>query len=234
MGQLAPILICGAWFENQQRCYGIVRSWALGRWQTITRFGKLMKTIRTEIPELLILEPQVFADARGFFFEAYNERTFSSLSIRDPFVQDNQSCSKRGVLRGLHFQVQQAQGKLVRVVAGEIFDVAVDLRKDSLTFGKWVGARLSAANHQAIWIPKGFAHGFYTLSENAEVLYKVTDFYAPRHERTLLWNDPELAIDWPLDGEPIVSDKDRAGVSFKEAVEMTKSVASSRQAEQQS
>jgi dTDP-4-dehydrorhamnose 3,5-epimerase len=186
-----------------------------------------MKNIRTEIPEVLILEPRVFADSRGFFFEAYNEKTYAPLGIREQFVQDNQSCSKRGVLRGLHFQAQQAQGKLVRVIAGEIFDVAVDLRKASATFGKWVGARLSSTNHQAIWIPKGFAHGFYTLSENAEVLYKVTDFYAPQHERTLRWNDPELAIDWPLEGEPIVSDKDRAGLSFREAVEVSNSPAAS-------
>lgn len=179
-----------------------------------------MERIETEISGVVILEPRVFADARGFFFEAYNERIFASLGIREPFVQDNQSYSKRGVLRGLHFQVQQTQGKLVRVVAGEIFDVAVDLRKDSATVGKWVGVRLSSANHQAIWIPKGFAHGFYTLSENAEVLYKVTDFYAPQHERTLLWNDPDLAIDWPLQQEPIVSEKDRAGVSFKEIAEL--------------
>jgi dTDP-4-dehydrorhamnose 3,5-epimerase len=191
-----------------------------------------MERIETEIPEVVILEPRVFADARGFFFEAYNERTFASLGIRQPFVQDNQSFSKRGVLRGLHFQAQQAQAKLVRVVVGEIFDVAVDLRKDSPACGKWIGVRLSSANHQAIWIPKGFAHGFYTLSENAEVLYKVTDFYAPQHERTLLWNDPELHIGWPLDGAPIVSDKDRAGVPFKEAVNMINNMTSSKEEKQ--
>ena len=179
-----------------------------------------MKTLKTDIPEVLVLEPRVFADGRGFFFEAYNERTFASLGIHEKFVQDNQSYSKRGALRGLHFQAEQAQGKLVRVVTGEIFDVAVDLRKHSATRGKWVGVKLSSADHHVIWIPKGFAHGFYTLSERAEVLYKVTDFYAPGHERTLLWNDPELNINWPLVGEPIISEKDRAGMSFKEAVEI--------------
>jgi dTDP-4-dehydrorhamnose 3,5-epimerase len=178
-----------------------------------------MRTIPTAIPDITILEPRVFPDSRGFFFEAYNERTLASFGIHERFVQDNQSHSKRGVLRGLHFQVGQAQGKLVRVLAGEIFDVAVDLRKASATFGKWVGVRLSAATHQMIWIPKEFAHGFYTLSEHADVLYKVTDFYAPQCERTLLWDDPDLAIKWPLDGEPILSEKDRVGISFKEATQ---------------
>ncbi len=175
-----------------------------------------MKIIRTEIPEVIILEPPVFADARGFFLETYNERRFATLGISELFVQDNQSYSKRGVLRGLHFQVEQAQGKLVRVITGEVFDAAVDLRKESATFGKWVGVRLSSASPQMIWIPKGFAHGFYTLSESAEVLYKVTDFYAPQHERTLLWNDSDVAIEWPLQGDPILSDKDRRGMRLRE------------------
>jgi dTDP-4-dehydrorhamnose 3,5-epimerase len=177
-----------------------------------------MKIIQTEIPEVVVFEPRTFADARGYFFEAYNERTFATVGIADRFVQDNQSNSKKGVLRGLHFQVEQAQGKLVRVINGEIFDVAVDLRTGSATLGKWVGVWLSAMSHQMIWIPKGFAHGFYTLSENADVHYKVTDFYAPQQERTLLWNDPDIAISWPLDGEPILSDKDRAGMVFREAL----------------
>ncbi len=181
-----------------------------------------MKIIQTEIPEVFVLEPRTFADARGYFFEVYNERSFAPAGIHERFVQDNQSNSKKGVLRGLHFQVQQAQGKLVRVITGEIFDVAVDLRKGSATLGKWVGVRLSAESHQMIWIPKGFAHGFYALSEKADVHYKVTDFYAPQYERTLLWNDPEVAIAWPLSGEPILSEKDRAGVGFREAVETSK------------
>jgi len=175
-----------------------------------------MKIIPTGIPDVVVLEPRVFSDSRGFFLETYNERRFEELGITERFVQDNQSYSRQGVLRGLHFQVEQAQGKLVRVVAGEVFDVAVDLRKGSATFGKWAGARLSSTNHHMIWIPKGFAHGFYTLSANAEVLYKVTDFYAPQHERTLLWNDPDVGIEWPLKGEPILSDKDRVGVKLKE------------------
>jgi dTDP-4-dehydrorhamnose 3,5-epimerase len=138
------------------------------------------------------------------------------MGIAERFVQDNQSYSKQGVLRGLHFQVEQAQGKLVRVVAGEVFDVAVDLRRGSATFGKWTGAQLSSTNHHMIWIPKGFAHGFYTLSEAAEVAYKVTDFYAPQHERTLLWNDPDVSIQWPFKGQPILSGKDSAGMRLKD------------------
>src|SRR3974390_699312 len=174
-----------------------------------------MKIIPTGIPDVVVLEPRVFSDSRGFFLETYNERRFEELGITERFVQDNQSYSRQGVLRGLHFQVEQAQGKLVRVVAGEVFDVAVDLRKGSATFGKWAGARLSSTNHHMIWIPKGFAHGFYTLSANAEVLYKVTDFYAPQPERTLLWNAPDVGIEWPLKGEPILSDKDRVGGKLK-------------------
>lgn len=175
-----------------------------------------MKIIQTEIPDVVVLEPRIFTDSRGFFLETYNERSFAALGIAERFVQDNQSYSKQGVLRGLHFQVEQAQGKLVRVVAGEVFDVAVDLRRASATFGKWTGAQLSSTNRHMIWIPKGFAHGFYTLSDTAEVAYKVTDFYAPQHERTLLWNDPYVAIQWPLEGEPILSHKDRAGMRLKD------------------
>src|SRR6516225_5553086 len=175
-----------------------------------------MKIIPTAIADVVVLEPRIFTDSRGFFLETYNEHSFAALGIAERFVQDNESYSKHGVLRGLHFQVERAQGKLVRAVAGEVFDVAVDLRKESATFGKWAGTRLSSMNHQLIWIPKGFAHGFYTLSETAEVAYKVTDFYAPQHERTLLWNDPDLAIRWPLEGEPVLSEKDKAGLSFRE------------------
>jgi dTDP-4-dehydrorhamnose 3,5-epimerase len=175
-----------------------------------------MKIIQTEIPDVVVLEPRIFSDSRGFFLETYNERSFAAMGIAERFVQDNQSYSKQGVLRGLHFQVEQAQGKLVRVVAGEVFDVAVDLRRGSTTFGKWTGAQLSSTNHQMIWIPKGFAHGFYTLSETAEVAYKVTDFYAPQHERTLLWNDPDVSIQWPFKGEPILSGKDSAGMRLKD------------------
>ena len=174
-----------------------------------------MQIIQTKIPEVIVLEPRVFPDSRGFFLETYNERGFQELGITERFVQDNQSHSKKGILRGLHFQIENAQGKLVRVVQGEIFDVAVDLRPDSATYGKWTAARLTSINHHMIWIPKGFAHGFYTLSHTADVAYKVTDFYSPQYERTLLWNDPDLAIDWPLEGEPILSDKDRAGVSLR-------------------
>lgn len=175
-----------------------------------------MKILPTQIPDVIILEPQLFPDGRGFFFEAYNQRSFDSAGIRARFVQDNQSFSKKGVLRGLHFQVEQAQGKLIRAISGEIFDVAVDIRKGSATFGKWVGVRLSASNRRSIWIPAGFAHGFYAESESAEVLYKVTDFYSPQHERTLVWNDPNVGIEWPLSEEPIVSDKDKAGIYLKD------------------
>jgi len=170
-----------------------------------------MKIIETAIPGILVLEPRVFSDARGFFLETYNQRTFTEVGITEQFVQDNQSHSKKGVLRGMHYQVQQAQGKLVRVLQGEIFDVVVDLRPHSPTFGKWVADRLSSANKKMLWVPKGFAHGFYTVSESADVAYKVTDFYAPQFERTLLWNDADVGIAWPFKGEPILSDKDRAG-----------------------
>jgi dTDP-4-dehydrorhamnose 3,5-epimerase len=177
-----------------------------------------MNIIPTEISEVIILEPKIYQDDRGFFFESFNERTFAEKTgTSDRFVQDNHSSSKKGVLRGLHYQIQQPQGKLVRVAIGEIFDVAVDIRKNSATFGKWVGCVLTAQNKRQFWIPKGFAHGFYVLSECAEVLYKTTDYYAPQYERTLLWNDPDLAIDWSLTAEPILSAKDKAGLFFKEA-----------------
>ena len=177
-----------------------------------------MKVHRLEIPELLLLEPKVFGDARGFFLEAYNRRTFrEATGLEVDFVQDNQSQSVRSVLRGLHYQVRQPQGKLVSVVAGEIFDVAVDLRRSSPTFRKWVSVLLSAGTPRTIWVPPGFAHGFLVVSDQALVQYKATDYYAPEHERTLLWNDPELAIRWPLEGEPIVSDKDRRGARLAAA-----------------
>jgi dTDP-4-dehydrorhamnose 3,5-epimerase len=177
-----------------------------------------MKIVLTEIPEVLILEPRVFGDERGFFYESYNERAFAEKTgVTTHFVQDNHSRSIKNVLRGLHYQIQQPQGKLVRVVVGEVFDVAVDLRKSSPTFGKWVGCLLSAENKRQFWIPEGFAHGFVVLSEVAEFLYKTTNYYAPQYERTLLWNDPDLAIDWSLQDEPILSAKDRAGQPLKMA-----------------
>ena len=177
-----------------------------------------MKAIATAIPEVLIIEPAVFGDARGFFFESWNARAFAKLVGRDvDFVQDNHSASGRGVLRGLHYQVKQPQGKLVRVVAGEVFDVAVDLRRSSSTFGRWVGERLSAENHRMMWVPEGFAHGFLVVSDSAEFLYKTTDYYAPEHERTLLWNDAALAIAWPLAGAPLLKPKDAAGTPLAAA-----------------
>jgi dTDP-4-dehydrorhamnose 3,5-epimerase len=177
-----------------------------------------MNVVRTAIPEVLVLEPKAFGDARGFFFESYNQRLFDeAVGRRVGFVQDNHSRSVKGVLRGLHYQVQQPQGKLVRVVQGEVFDVAVDLRKSSPTFGQWVGERLSAENKKQLWVPEGFAHGFLVLSESAEFLYKTTDFYAPQYERCLNWSDPDLAVDWPLAGEPALSSKDAAGAALREA-----------------
>jgi len=174
-----------------------------------------MKVIPTAIAEVLVLEPDVFGDARGFFLESWNQRGFDAAVGRPVrFVQDNHSASARGVLRGLHYQLRQPQGKLVRVVAGEVFDVVVDLRRTSPTYGRWVGERLSADNHRMMWVPEGFAHGFLVTSERAEFLYKTTDYYAPEHERTLLWNDPALAIDWPLDGAPLLKPKDAAGTPF--------------------
>ncbi|MCX7627007.1 MAG: dTDP-4-dehydrorhamnose 3,5-epimerase [Methylophilaceae bacterium] len=172
-----------------------------------------MQVYRTTIPEVLILEPKVFGDARGYFFESYNENSFFEVTgLRPRFVQDNHSGSVKNVLRGLHYQIFQPQGKLVRVTAGEVFDVAVDLRRSSPTFGRWVGVRLSAENRRMMWIPQGFAHGFLVLSDFAECLYKATDFYAPQHERCIAWNDPSLAIDWPLQGPPILSSKDASGL----------------------
>ena len=177
-----------------------------------------MKVWPSDIPEVLLLEPRVHQDERGFFLESYNRRTFeqaTGLSVE--FVQDNQSFSVRNVLRGLHYQILQPQGKLIQVMAGEIFDVAVDLRRSSANFGKWIGVTLAGGSHRMLWVPQGFAHGYIVLSEHAIVLYKTTDYYAPEHERTILWNDPALGIRWPLEGEPIVSDKDRRATPFRTA-----------------
>jgi len=177
-----------------------------------------MEIISTEIPEVLMIEPRVFQDDRGFFYESYNQKTFTEKTgVAANFVQDNHSRSKHNVLRGLHYQIQQPQGKLVRAIAGTILDVAVDIRKSSSTFGLSVSCILSAENKRQLWIPAGFAHGFLVLSETAEVLYKTTDYYAPQHERCILWNDPDLAIDWNLTNSPIVSAKDQAGQPFKTA-----------------
>lgn len=176
-----------------------------------------MKISFVGIPGLAILEPRVFEDERGFFFESYNSKKLAELGIDTDFVQDNHSRSRKGVLRGLHYQVRQCQTKLVRVTRGEIFDVAVDLRKSSPTFGHWFGVRLSAENMLQFYIPGSFAHGYLVLSETAEVLYKASDFYAPPHERCIRWNDPDLAIEWPLDVEPVISAKDAQGVAFREA-----------------
>ena len=178
-----------------------------------------MNIQKTAIPDVLIIEPRVFTDERGFFMETFQARKFAEHGLPQYFVQDNHSGSKRGTLRGLHYQIRQAQGKLVRVVAGEVFDVAVDLRKSSPTFGQWAGTHLSVENKMQLWIPEGFAHGFIVLSDWAEVIYKVTDFYASEWERTLLWNDPEIGIEWPLlDGmSPILSAKDAQGKSLRDA-----------------
>ena len=171
-----------------------------------------MKVERADIADVLLLEPKVFSDARGFFYESYNRKAFAQATGLDvEFVQDNHSRSSKNVLRGLHYQLRQPQGKLVRVTAGEIWDVAVDLRRGSPSFGRWTAATLSAKTHRMLWVPAGFAHGFLVLSEHAEVQYKATDYYAPEQERTLLWNDPALVISWPLAGEPVMTDKDRRG-----------------------
>lgn len=176
-----------------------------------------MNAIRTAIPEVLILEPKVFGDARGYFYESYNRRAFAEVGIATEFVQDNQSRSSKNVLRGLHYQVQQTQGKLVRALQGAIYDVAVDIRRSSPTFGKWVGVELSADNKRMLWIPRGFAHGFVTLTETAEVGYKADDYYGPAFERSIIWNDPDLKIDWPIEGEPVLAAKDAAGVLLRDA-----------------
>lgn len=177
-----------------------------------------MNIIATEIPEVLIVEPKVFGDDRGFFYESFNQRQWETATGLSPsFVQDNHSRSIRGVLRGLHYQIEQAQGKLVRCVLGEVFDVAVDIRKSSATFGKWVGVHLSAANKRQLWVPEGFAHGFLVLSDIAEFLYKTTDYYAPEHERCIIWNDPDIGIEWPFDETPKLSGKDAQGAKFMDA-----------------
>jgi dTDP-4-dehydrorhamnose 3,5-epimerase len=175
------------------------------------------KKISTSLPGVFVLEPRVFGDERGFFFESYNRESLADAGVTEDFVQDNHSCSSRDVLRGLHYQVKHPQGKLVRVAVGEIIDVAVDLRKSSPSFGQWEAVRLSGENKRMLWIPAGLAHGFRVLSETAHVLYKATDFYAPEHERTLAWNDPDLKINWELDTEPIVSAKDQRGIPFRDA-----------------
>jgi dTDP-4-dehydrorhamnose 3,5-epimerase len=176
-----------------------------------------MKRIATAIPDVLLLEPKIFGDDRGFFYESWNRRTLTSLGIDVDFVQDNHSKSQRNVLRGLHYQIGRAQGKLVRVTAGTVYDVAVDLRRSSPTFGQWVGFTLSAEDKQMAWIPPGFAHGFCVTSDSAEFLYKTTDYWSQAHERTLLWNDPQLAIPWPLTGEPLLAVKDSVGTPFSQA-----------------
>ena len=176
-----------------------------------------MKVITTTIPDVKVIEPHVFEDDRGFFFESYNLKDFEKQGIDNTFVQDNHSRSAKNVLRGLHYQIKQPQGKLVRCVVGEVFDVAVDIRKSSETFGQWVGVNLSAENKRQFWVPEGFAHGFLVLSDYAEFLYKTTDYYAPEHERSIIWNDPDLAIDWPMKGEPNLSEKDKQAILLKEA-----------------
>ncbi len=176
-----------------------------------------MRAVPTAIPDVLLLEPKVFGDERGFFFESYNEKSFfETTGVRAHFVQDNHSRSVRHVLRGLHYQVEQPQGKLVRVVQGEVFDVVVDIRKGSATYGQWVGQRLSAENKRQMWVPPGLAHGFLVLSDAAEFLYKTTAFYAPEHERCIAWDDSDLAIAWPLEGLPRLSAKDRQGIAFRD------------------
>ena len=177
-----------------------------------------MKVTPTDIPDVLVVEPKVHSDSRGFFLESYNRRTFKdAIGVDADFVQDNQSFSVRNVLRGLHYQIRQPQGKLVQVLAGEIYDVVVDLRRRSPTFGKWTATNLSGATHRMLWVPAGFAHGFLVGSEHAIVQYKVTDYYAPQHERTILWNDHHLGIKWPLEGEPVINEKDARGSDFRSA-----------------
>jgi dTDP-4-dehydrorhamnose 3,5-epimerase len=176
-----------------------------------------MEAIATTIPDVLLIQPKVFGDSRGFFFESWNERDFTRLGINTRFVQDNHSRSGRGVVRGLHYQIRQPQGKLIRVCAGEIFDVVVDIRRSSPTFGQKVSVRLNGEDHRMLWVPPGFAHGFCVLSDYADVLYKSADYYAPEHERSILWNDPDIGIEWPLTGDPILSAKDKIGKPLREA-----------------
>ena len=176
-----------------------------------------MIVTRTALPDVHVIEPKVFGDARGFFLESWNAKVFAEAGIPAAFVQDNHSRSPRGVLRGLHYQLRQPQGKLVRVATGEVFDVAVDLRRESPTFGRWVGERLSGDNKRMLWIPPGFGHGFLVLSESADFFYKTTDYYAPEHERVIAWNDPDLAIKWPIAGTPTLSGRDAAGARFRDA-----------------
>jgi dTDP-4-dehydrorhamnose 3,5-epimerase len=190
----------------------------LCRWPIKREKGFLMKVMPTAIPEVLVFEPTVFGDDRGFFYESYNARRFEQLSgVPAHFVQDNHSKSAHNVLRGLHYQIKQPQGKLVRAVEGSIFDVVVDLRASSAFFGRWVGVELSAENRRQIWVPPGFAHGFVVTSETAQCLYKTTDYWAPEHERSILWNDPEIGIDWPLSGAAMLSAKDSAGATLAQA-----------------
>src|SRR5271170_6256675 len=185
--------------------------------QTIRPVMDALKKIQTSLPGVFALEPRVFGDERGFFLESYNQRNMAEVGIVERFVQDNHSCSSRNVLRGLHYQLKHPQGKLVRVAEGEVLDVAVDMRRNSASFGRWEAVRLSGDNKRMLWIPVGFAHGFRVISESAHVLYKATDYYAPEHERTLAWNDPDLKIDWALEGDPIVSAKDQRGVALRDA-----------------
>lgn len=182
-----------------------------------------MNIVKTSIPEVLIFEPKVFGDDRGFFFESFNANVFEQATGLKSvhFVQDNHSKSAKNVLRGLHYQIEQAQGKLVRVTQGEVFDVAVDIRASSATFGRWVGAHLSAENKRQMWIPPGFAHGFLVLADNTEFLYKTTDFYAPQHECCIQWSDPSIRIEWPLQGDPMLSAKDKLGLSLQDAKKFT-------------
>lgn len=177
-----------------------------------------LTVVPTSLPEVLILEPKVFGDGRGFFFESFNAKEFEQVTgLQRTFVQDNHSRSARGVLRGLHYQIRRVQGKLVRVVSGEVFDVAVDIRRNSPNFGKWVGVTLSAENKRQVWIPEGFAHGFLVVSESAEFLYKTTDYYAPEFERSIRWNDPAIGIEWPIDGVPVLAKKDEVGSLLDQA-----------------
>jgi dTDP-4-dehydrorhamnose 3,5-epimerase len=185
--------------------------------QVAPKMVEALRKIPMSLEGAFVLEPRVFGDDRGFFFESYNEQTMAEVGIAERFVQDNHSCSQRNVVRGLHYQIGSPQGKLVRVVVGEILDVVVDLRRSSATFGQWEGVRLSDENKRMMWVPAGFAHGFCVKSEKAHVLYKATDFYAPQQERTVAWDDAKLKIDWELDGDAIVSAKDRRGVALKDA-----------------